>query len=180
MSVDVETDGPIPGPHSMLSLGAAAFDVEGGMIATFSTNLAPLPDGAGHPSTMEWWATQPEAWDACRRDPAPPEDAMRRFDVWVRALPGRPVFVGYPAAFDFSFVHWYLLRFTGATPFSHSALDIKTYAMCLLGVPFREAVKRRMPDAWRSERPHTHVAIDDAIAQGELFVRMLAERRKRP
>lgn len=26
-SIDVETDGPIPGPHSMLSLGAAAFDI---------------------------------------------------------------------------------------------------------------------------------------------------------
>jgi len=43
------------------------------------------------------------------------------------------VFVGYLAAFDFMFVHWYLVRFTGSSPFSHSALDIKTYAMALLG-----------------------------------------------
>jgi len=27
VSVDIESDGPIPGPHSLLSLGAAAFDL---------------------------------------------------------------------------------------------------------------------------------------------------------
>jgi len=37
--------------------------------------------------------------------------------------------VGYPAAFDFLFVYWYLIRFTGESPFSHSALDLKTYAV---------------------------------------------------
>ena len=38
-----------------------------------------------------------------------------------------------PAAYDFLFVYWYLIRFAGESPFSHSALDIKTYAMALLG-----------------------------------------------
>jgi len=57
---------------------------------------------------------------------------MREYLVWLKALPGKPVFVAYPAAFDFLFVYWYLIRFTGESPFSHSALDIKTYAMALL------------------------------------------------
>lgn len=177
VSVDIEADGPIPGPHSMLSLGAAAFDDAGVLLGTFSENLDTLPGATGHPRTMEWWATQKDAWDACRRDLVPAEEAMRRFDAWVRGLPGRPVFVGYPAAYDFCFVHWYLVRFVGENPFSHSALDVKTYAMCLLRVPYRDAVKRNMPPRWFSDRPHTHVAVDDAIEQGELFARMLAERR---
>jgi len=29
ISTDVETDGPIPGPNSMLSFGSAAFEVDG-------------------------------------------------------------------------------------------------------------------------------------------------------
>jgi hypothetical protein len=36
-----------------------------------------------------------------------------------------------------------------------------------------------MPTRWLSERPHTHVALDDALEQGEMFVKMLAEARAR-
>jgi len=72
------------------------------------------------------------------------------------------------------FVYWYLIRFTGQSPFSHSALDIKTYAMALLRKPYRESVKKNMPKEWFDPAPHTHVALDDAIEQGALFCNMLA------
>jgi hypothetical protein len=86
------------------------------------------------------------------------------------------VFVAYPAAYDFLFVYWYLMRFAGESPFSHSALDIKTYAMALMGGDYRASVKKNMPRAWFGTAPHTHVALDDAIGQGELFCNMLAAR----
>ncbi len=98
---------------------------------------------------------------------------------WVRGLPGKPVFVAYPAGFDFTFVYWYLMRYAGESPFSHSALDVKTYAMALLGKPYRQATKRNMPRRWFDKLPHTHVALDDAIEQGALFCNMLAEGRER-
>lgn len=173
LSTDVETDGPIPGPHSMLSLGSAAYTADKQLIATFSANLETLPDAAGHPDTMAWWATQPEAWAACRVDLCAPQAAMLRYLNWIDSLPGKPVFVGYPVAFDFLFVYWYLIRFAGRSPFSHSALDIKTYAMALLKLPYRDSSKRRMPREWFDPLPHTHIAVDDAIAQGALFCNML-------
>jgi hypothetical protein len=77
------------------------------------------------------------------------------------------------------FVYWYLIRFAGESPFSFSALDIKSYAMAVLGTEFRATIKRRMPKAWLSDRQHTHKALDDAIAQGELFCKMLAPRRRK-
>lgn len=175
VSTDIEADGPIPGPHSMLSLASAAFEADGTLLATFTANLETLAAAAGHPETMRWWSTQPAAWAACRASPRPPEVVMPEYVAWLKALPGPPVFVGYPAAYDFMFVYWYLLRFAGESPFSHSALDIKTLAMALLRVPYRAAVKRRMPRRWLGPRPHTHVALDDAIGQGELFCRMLRE-----
>lgn len=180
VSTDVETDGPIPGPHSMLSLASAAFAADGELVGTFTANLAELPGAAGHPDTMAWWQTQPEAWAACRANPRPPADAMRDYAAWVGGLPGRPVFVAYPAGFDFTFVYWYLVHFTGRSPFSHSALDMKTLAMALLGTDYRDATKRAFPRRWLSARPHTHVALDDALEQGEVFVQMLAEARGRP
>src|SRR6201981_1264920 len=100
---------------------------------------------------------------------------MRDFSAWYKAMPGKPVFVGYPAAYDFMFVYWYLIRFAGESPFSHSALDIKTFAMALLGTPYRDSTKKRMPRRWFDELPHTHVALDDALGQGSLFCNMLRE-----
>lgn len=177
VSTDVEADGPIPGPHSMLSFAAAAFTAAKEPVGTFAANLTLLPGAAGDPRTMQWWATQPEAWAACRADARDPAAVMPEFVRWLKALPGRPVFVGYPAAYDFMFVYWYLIRFAGESPFSHSALDIKTYAMALLGKEYRDSTKRAMPRAWFDDLPHTHVALDDAIGQGALFCNMLAARR---
>jgi hypothetical protein len=176
VSTDVETDGPIPGPHSMLSFGSAAFTADKQLVATFSANLELLPGAVANPETMRWWQSHPTAWQRCREAPRPPEAVMREYFAWLKGLSGEPVFVAYPAGFDFTFIYWYLVRFTGESPFSHSALDIKTYAMALLRTPYRESVKRNMPKRWFDDSPHTHVALDDAIEQGRLFCNMLAER----
>ena len=175
ISTDVETDGPIPGPHSMLSFGSAAYQADKTLIGTFSANLETLPGAAAHPKTQAWWESQPEAWAACRENLQPPETAMQDYLNWLKSLPGRPVFVAYPAGFDFMFVYWYLILFTGESPFSHSALDIKTFAMAMLKQEYRRATKRAMPRRWFDDLPHTHLALDDAIEQGALFCNMLHE-----
>jgi hypothetical protein len=175
VSTDVETDGPIPGPHSMLSFASAAYRPDKTLVGTFTANLETLPGAKGDPGTMNWWNQHPEAWAAARTDLEEPVQAMRRYVSWLKTLPSRPVFVGYPAGFDFLFVYWYLIRFTGESPFSFSALDIKTYAMALLRTGYRESVKRNMPKRWFDPRPHSHVALDDALEQGALFCNMLAE-----
>ena len=122
VSTDVETDGPVPGPHSMLSFGSAAYLADKTLIGTFNANLETLPGAAGHPETMKWWETQKDAWAACRQNLQAPEEAMRQYAAWLKGLPGNPVFVGYPVVFDYMFVQWYLHRFAGESPFSFSAL----------------------------------------------------------
>lgn len=178
VSTDVETDGPIPGPHSLLSIGSAAYLPEKKLVATFAANLDALPGASPDPRTMAWWSSQPEAWAACRQDPQPPTEVMQKYLAWLKGLPGAPVFVAYPAAFDFMFIYWYLIRFTGESPFSHSALDIKTYAMALLKKNYRASTKRNMPARWFDKWRHTHRALDDAIEQGALFCNMLGENLK--
>ena len=177
ISTDVETDGPIPGPHSMLSLGSAAYTADKRLLGTFSANFETLPGAAAHPETAAWWVTQPEAWAACRSDLQAPGDAMKRYVAWIDALPGKPVFVAYPAGFDFLFVYWYLMRFAGRSPFSHSALDMKTFAMATLRKDYRASTKQNMPKHWFDDLPHSHVALDDAIEQGALFCNMLKDNR---
>ncbi len=179
VSTDVETDGPIPGPHSMLSFGSAAYLADKTLVSTFSANLATLPEATGHPHTMAWWKTQPAAWEASRRNLRQPEEAIKEYVKWLKALPGVPVFVGYPAVFDFMFIHWYLIRFAGESPFSFVGLDIKTFAWAMLKTDFRKTLKTTMPGRWFDDLPHTHEALDDAKEQGALFCNMLAEHRKR-
>ncbi len=179
VSTDIESDGPIPGPHSMLSLGSAAFSEGCDQIATFSANFELLEGSRGHPDNMAWWAGNQAAWEAARQDPRRPAVAMAAYADWLDALPGKPVFVGYPAAWDFMFVQWYLMRFVGRSPFGHSALDIRSYAMAVLDWPYWGISKSTMPERWIPEAAHTHVALDDAIEQGQLFCNILRENRSR-
>ena len=175
ISVDIESDGPIPGPNSMLSFGAAAFQPDGKIISTFEANLELLEGAAGNPETMKWWSTQPEAWKIARENLQDPKVAIPNFVNWIEKLPGKPVFVAYPLAYDFMFCYWYMMKFVGRSPFSHSGLDIKTMAMCLMKTEYRASTKKNMPKRWFTKSPHTHQAIDDAKEQGELFCNMLRE-----
>src|SRR3569623_2366405 len=90
VSVDIEVDGPIPGPHSMLSLASAAFLPDKTLVSTFSVNLEILPGAGADPRTMEWWEQLPEAWQASRSDPQPPVTAMRAYVEWLATLPASP------------------------------------------------------------------------------------------
>ena len=176
VSTDIETDGPIPGPNSMLSLGSVAFDAAGREIASFEINLETLQGAATDPKTMEWWKSEPAAWKAARANPVEAGAAMARYLDWVEALPGRPVFVAYPLLFDMMFVYWYLIRFCGRSPFSFSGIDIKTMAYAAMGSEsYRAASKKHMPKHWLPpSAPHTHVAVEDAREQGRLFFNIRA------
>lgn len=175
VSTDIETDGPIPGVNSLLSIGSAAYLSDKTLLSTFSANLEILPGAVADPATTAWWKTQPEAWGKNRNNLEKPEVAFKRYVKWLKSLPEKPIFVGYPASFDFLFVYWYLIRFTGESPFGYSALDIKSYAMAILKSSYNSSGKQHMPPHWFDTTPHSHVAIDDAISQGRLFCNMLQE-----
>ena len=180
VSTDVETDGPMPGPHSMLSFASAAYTADKRLLSTFSANLETLEGASPHPVTAKWWKTQPEAWAACRRDLQKPAAAMHAYIEWIHSLGGKPVFVAFPVGFDFMFVNWYLMTFTGKTPFGFSALDIKTFAMAVLHADFEDCTRQKLPAHWFDQRlPHTHVALDDALEQGALFCNLLQAHRAR-
>ncbi|WP_374475825.1 exonuclease [Zoogloea sp.] len=176
VSTDIETDGPVPGRNAMLSIASAAFTADKRMVASFTANLLSPPECSPDPATLRWWRTQPEAWEACRREPEPPEAVMGRYVDWLKCLPGRPVFVAYPVAFDYPFVLWYLTRYANENPFGYAVIDIRSYAMGSLGRSFRACRRDALPQSWFDPLPHTHVALDDAIEQGHWFCNMLQAR----
>jgi len=186
VSVDIECNGPCPGLHSMLSIGAVAFDANKGIgrdavIGQFSANLDLIPGSTTDPDTMKWWSTQLEAWEACRVAPQKLEKALPALADWLETLPGPPIFVGYPAGYDFTFVYYYLHRFaSGRNPFVRNAIDIETYVMGMTGTGYLEVGKRSWPEHWFDRTlKHTHVALDDAMEQGVTFLRIMNDRRSK-
>jgi len=177
VSIDVETDGPAPGLNSMLALGAAAFADDETELGTWYATLHPWNGGCQDEKTMAWWQTQPGAWAEVtrnRRDPY--NDAIPDFARWCSELAdaGRLIAVAWPAAFDFAFVNWYCHWAWTGNPLGFSCCDIRSYANGLAGYPsyygLPESAVRAMAGKTDTDGLRDHVAVDDAIGQGRLFM----------
>jgi hypothetical protein len=165
----------------MLSFGAAALTLEAGVISTFSANLERLDGAVRDPATMEFWAKNPEAWKACRKDPQPILHTMEKFHAWIKALPGKPQFIAYPATFDHPFIHHYLVRFCGDNPMGFAGFDVRSYFAGMRGKSLMKSKKSDMPKRWLpKDMSHTHIAVEDAIEQGLIFTNMMRENLLNP
>src|SRR5271170_2073973 len=177
-SADVETDGPIPGPFSILSFAivyAGSFDGRqfqrpDNYEKRLYKELRPISEN------FEPEALRVNGLDRMRLclEGELPERAMTEACQWVRGIAGaaQPVLVAYPLSFDWSWLYWYFIRFSSeGSPFAYSrCFDIKTALAVKAGIPISEAGRSRVGPLLRSRHPHTHHAIDDAIAQAEIFV----------
>ena len=186
-SCDVETDGPVPGPYSLVSIGmsvVASFDGEtftrrDPREHTFYAKLKPI---------SETWDPEALAISGFTRehlldDGERAQDVFPRLAAWVRetSAGSKPVFVAYPLGFDWMFAYHYFNQYGGPTPgvienspfgFS-SALDMKSLYAAKANAPVSRSSKRSMPKHLFGSAPHTHNALDDAIEQGELFCNLM-------
>lgn len=183
VSIDVEANGPIPGPYSMLSIGAAAFKYpDPTPVSVHTANLFCLP-GAEimEPSTAEFWRKHEKEYAATQEGRVMPIEAMRAFNRWLCTLAPQTnqlACVAWPLGFDWGFVNWYLIRFVGRNAMGLSGIDLRTMAWAVRGGEFRGTNKKSLPKEWfPRSAPHTHVAVEDAIEQGGLFIRVLDEAR---
>lgn len=128
VTTHIHTEGPIPGPHSLLTLTSAAVTADGVPTSTFSLNVRELPGAVLHPSALAEWRVRPEDWLVTRRAAVPPAAAVASYVRWVRSLPGAPVFVADTSRSDYLFVYWYLQRFAGVWPFAWTCQDPGTVA----------------------------------------------------
>jgi hypothetical protein len=181
-SADVETDGSIPGPYSMLSFAlvyAGAFDgttfyKPPQYDHTFYAELKPISE------QFEQEALNVNGLDRdyLLRHGGEPQTVMTNAAKWVRdtAAIGSPVIVAYPLSFDWSWLHWYFVRFSStSSPFGHSrGFDIKTAIAVKLSRMVSNSGRSRIPEAVKSRFVHTHHALDDAIEQAEIFSNIFA------
>ncbi len=179
-SADVETDGPIPGPFSILSFALV-------YAGSFDGKRFQRPDDYKQRLYAELRPIspnfEPEALRVNGLDRArlclqgeSPEKAMTEASRWVKSVAGtsQPVLVAYPLSFDWSWLYWYFIRFSAeGSPFAYSrCFDIKTALAVKAAIPISEAGRSRIDPSLRSRHPHTHHAVDDAIAQAEIFAKV--------
>ncbi len=174
ISVDIETAGPIPGEYSMVSLGACLVD---NPTEQFYIELKPINDN----SIPEALKVSGLTFEQLTATGIAPAEAMSSFQNWVQRVTDnqRAVFVGFNASFDWSFVNWYFHVFLGKNPFGIGALDIKSYYMGLSGCLWQETTSSQLPLSFQPSHRQSHNALDDAIAQAEIFKKLLQAAQQR-
>jgi ribonuclease T len=165
VSVDVETAGPIPGRYSLLSIGACdAYDPT----RQFSCEVKPI----SNEFVAEALAVTGLSLEVLSETGLEPKEAMTQFGSWARSLCQNGeslVFVGFNAAFDWSFVNFYFHEFLRENPFGFAALDIKSLYMGAVGCDWSDTRSSRMVDALKPRSEGDHKALHDAVFQAELF-----------
>ena len=88
------------------------------------------------------------------------------------------MFVGFNAVFDWMFVDDYFHRLLGHNPFGHTAIDIKSYALGILGGTWTQTSMRYLSPRFLGGRKLAHNALGDAQDQAELFRAIRSEKEK--
>lgn len=181
-SADVETDGPIPGPYSMLSFALVVAGTYDGHTFTRSPDNSPSFYAELMPISEEFQleALAVNGLDRARlvREGKDPGVVMTEAARWIHetARGGTPILVAYPLAFDWTWLYWYFVRFgASGSPFNHSrCFDVKT----ALSIKGRRTVstsgRDQVPVELLGRTKHTHHALDDAREQAEIFANLFA------
>ena len=176
--VDLELNGMIPGEHSILSIGAVA-TTETEEVSSFYKKLQPLEELLADSETMDWWKTQPEAWQEVSTDAEPAVQVIVAFRDWVKSFGKSPVFVASPLILDYPFIKWYLHKFGGEELFEdftpiQRTLDLASFTAGKLDIPLARSRRMQLsPEITQGMPEHSHKAIDDARGYGILLRNVL-------
>jgi DNA polymerase III epsilon subunit-like protein len=172
ISVDLETAGPIPGKYSLLSIGACLVEDDAQI---FECILMPTTEDFD-PKALE---VSGLSLDLLRANGVPPSEAMSAFRDWIESKTGEgatPVFVGFNAPFDWSFINYYFHMYLGSNPFGFTALDIKALYMGSAKSSWTDTRSSKMAKKLNPSGRGTHDALSDAIYQAELFRLVIKNR----
>lgn len=116
--VDVESDGPVQGIHSMVCFGAVI--VEEGLSRTFYGQVKPIgleyiPDAL---AVSGFSREEHEKFDD-------PITVMQNFATWIKAnVKDKPILISDNNGYDAAWINYYFHRFYGSNPFGWSSRRI--------------------------------------------------------
>lgn len=182
--VDIESSGPTPGIHNLLSIGVTH-------VRRFQGTYQPMED-----LYVELRPIFPEFDEAAMRvngldvarlesEGLSPENGMRRVVDFVeaecRSTDERPVFVAHNAPFDWMFFAYYVGHVELRNPFGYAALDTKALAMGALGLEWKETALKNVAALVEAEHPdptQLHHAGSDARHTARVFSALMNQRAR--
>jgi DNA polymerase III epsilon subunit-like protein len=173
--VDVESSGPIPGIHNLLSVGLThvrRFDGKYQPFKDLYVELRPIfpefDDAAMAVNKLDVARLESEGLS--------PEAAMQKIIDWVEGerhgKKDRPVFVAHNAPFDWMFFAYYCGHANVKNSFGYSALDTKALAMGKLDIPWNQTSLKNICQLLKLEPPdpdQLHHAGADARYSARVF-----------
>lgn len=190
LCVDTEVDGHVPGPYSIVSIGACAAAIRDEDAAveildpddrTFYAELKPISESYIEKALRVTGLERGQL----EHDGRPPEEAIAQFAAWVDDLAtahdAQPVLAAFPLGLVWQFTQHYLHQYAGRSPFGQSAhYDIKTAYAALAGSAVRDVIRRRMPSALLGPRSSkTGHALEDAKGFADLLAGLLTWQPRR-
>lgn len=160
--VDVESDGPVPGKYSMISVGAILVDKTldktfYGKLQPISTNFLPEAlaiSGHSREETMTF---------------DNPKIIMQNFADWISKMsPTKPIFISDNNGYDWMFVCWYFHYYLGHNPFGHSSQNLGSLYKGIVRNTFENFKHLR-------GMSHTHHPVDDAKGNAQALLAMIDE-----
>lgn len=157
--IDVESDGPIIGDHSMVCFGAVV--VEPSLSKTFYGQTKPIskiwvPDAL---AVSGFSREEHEKFDD-------PVKVMSEFAEWLKINSvGNPILISDNNGYDYAFICYYFHKFYGSNPFGWSSRRIGDL-YC--------GMKMDAQARWKHLRKtnHDHNPINDALGNAEALLEM--------
>jgi hypothetical protein len=155
--VDVESDGPIIGTHSIVCFGAVIVDDK--LDKTFYGQCKPI---------SEYYEEEALAISGFTREQHEefpyPEHAFIDFAKWIKENSnGSPILISDNNGYDASWINWYFHTYTGNNPFGWSSRRIGDMFAGFMNNPYYK---------WKQHRKtnHTHNPVDDAKGNAEALL----------
>lgn len=166
-SVDIEADGPVPGPYSMVSFGIVKVDYD--LKTTFYGKVKPISDE---------WIPEALAVSGISRDEhntfSDPSEVMDNCRKWLyENSKGRAVFVSDNPVFDWQFINYYFHVYSDGNPFGHSGRRIADMFCGFYKDPFYRWKKHR-------KTKHDHNPVNDAKGNAEALLYLREQGFKFP
>ncbi|HLC45984.1 MAG TPA: 3'-5' exonuclease [archaeon] len=181
IAIDIEASGIVPGKHSILSIGACVpFTRE-----EFYVELKP--------ATREFDAQAMKvnglSLVELEENGKTPRQAMLEFEAWIRKASkgSKPVFVAFPATFDWVFLSRYFYDYLGRNPFEgklpsgkvdRRVLDLKSFCAGKYGLTLEKASTGKILQLLKAKTKHSHNALDDAKGYAECLEKLLEGTRR--
>jgi len=157
--VDVETDGPIPGDYSMISLGAVM--VEEGLKHTFYKEIKPI--------SKKYEIKRLNFLKLSRQETLKQEEpikVLKEFIQWIKKnSKDYPIFVSDNNGFDWMFVCWYLEHFIGKNPFGYNSMNLNSL--------YAGVTKQLNNNIKKIRKSLTHNALEDAKENAHILLTLI-------